>query len=376
LNTKSKEQKVVRIIAAAIGLVLVFLGFQAFRFLSAGPGSAHEVVIFEVPGGRPFGQIAHDLEQKGLILDAFKMRVLAKLTGQAASVKRGEYALNKAMTPQEILGVLVSGKSIQYPVTFPEGTNIFEMATILESKGIYKAADFIKAVHDPKLIQKLLGIEVSSLEGYLFPETYNVTKFTPLTELIAQMVQNFKTAYQAAEAGGMELPTKLSRHELVTLASVVEKETGAPEERPMIASVFYNRLQKNMRLQSDPTIIYGIWAESGAYKQNITKDDILRPTPYNTYTVARLPFGPIANPGRESLAAVMKPAHSEFLYFVSKNEGTHVFTKTYEDHTKAVQSFQVNPSARQDKSWRDLKTKRQGPPGATAGSPQPTGTTN
>jgi UPF0755 protein len=281
----------------------------------------------------------------------------------------GEYALDRSMTPQEVLGVLVSGKSIQYPITFPEGSNVFEMAAALEAKGLYKAEEFLKAVRDPALIQKLLAIEVSSLEGYLFPETYNVTKFTPMNELIANMVQNFKNAYQTLEAQGSLAPVQLARHELVTLASVVEKETGAPEERPLIASVFYNRLQKNMKLQSDPTIIYGIWVETGAYKQNISREDITRATRYNTYTVPRLPFGPIANPGRESLAAVMKPARSEYLYFVSKNDGTHIFTRTYEDHTRAVKDFQLNPAARQGTSWRDLKNKRTGQAPVSPGKP-------
>lgn len=350
----------VRIIAALIALVCVYFGFEGFRFLSAGPGAASEQIVFEVPGGRPFSLVARDLEAKGLILDSFKMRLLAKLTGQASRVKRGEYALHRALTPQEILGILVEGKSIQYPITFPEGANMFEMAAALEAKGLFKAEDFLKACRDPALIQKLLGIEVSSLEGYLFPETYNVTKFTPLNEMLGQMVQNFKNAYQSLETQGNLASVQLARHELVTLASVVEKETGAPEERPLIASVFYNRLQKSMKLQSDPTIIYGIWVETGAYKQNITREDITRPTRYNTYTVARLPFGPIANPGREALAAVMKPARSEYLYFVSKNDGTHIFTRTYEDHLGAVKNYQLNPAARQGTSWRDLKQKRTG----------------
>lgn len=346
-----------RLLAGALAVVVAFFGFQAFRFLAAGPGRADEKMVFEIPGGKPFQQIANDLEAKGLIIDAFKMRILAKLTHQDAKVKRGEYELNRAMTPQQILGVLVEGKSIQYPITFPEGTNIFEMATLLESKGLFKAEEFLKACRDKALIQQLLGVDVSSLEGYLFPETYHLTKYTPLKEFITAMVQNFKNAYQQLESNRSTAPVKLARHEIVTLASVVEKETGAPEERPMIASVFYNRLQKNMKLQSDPTIVYGIWVDTGAYKQNITKDDILKATRYNTYTVARLPFGPIANPGRESLAAVMKPATADFLYFVSRNDGTHVFTKTYEDHLKAVTNFQLNPAAREGKSWRDLKKK-------------------
>lgn len=354
-----------RVIAALLAAVLVFFGFQAFRFMIAGPGRADEQVIFEVPSGRTFAQVAAELEAKGLILDSFKMRVLAKLTGQGSRVKRGEYAMNRSMTPQTILYILVSGKSIQYPITFPEGSNMFEMASMVEAKGLYKAEDFLNACRDKDFVQTLLGIEVSSLEGYLFPETYNVTKFTPLRELIANMVQNFKTTYAALELQGQKLPVPLARHELVTLASVVEKETGAPEERPLIASVFFNRLLKNMRLQSDPTIIYGIWVETGSYKQNITRNDIQRPTRYNTYTVPKLPFGPIANPGRESLAAVMKPASSEYLYFVSRNDGTHIFTRTYEEHIKAVQSFQINPAAREGRSWRELGKGR--PQSATGG---------
>lgn len=351
-----------KFVAAILVIALAYGGFEVFRFLASGPGKAEDAVIFEVPTGVSFRRIAQDLQDKGLIIDAFRMRVLAKLTGQGGRVKHGEYALNKGMTPGEILSILVSGKSIQYPVTFPEGSNIYEMAAILNSKGLYKGEEFLKAVKDKAIIQDLLGIEVSSLEGYLFPETYNVTRYTPLRDLLAAMVQNFKTAYGHAEnelkAKGQSPP--LSRHELVTLASIVEKETGAPEERPMIASVFYNRLRKNMKLQSDPTIIYGIWVDTGSYKQNITKDDILRSTRYNTYTVPRLPWGPIANPGREALSAVLMPANSEYLYFVSRNDGTHIFTRTYEEHLKAVRSYQLDPSARAGKSWRDLNKKEAG----------------
>ncbi|MBX3020402.1 MAG: endolytic transglycosylase MltG [Bdellovibrionales bacterium] len=345
-----------KFIAAILVIALAGAGFEAFRFLSSGPGKAEEQLVFEVPTGVPFRRVAQDLQDKGLISDAFKLRVLAKATGQGGRLKHGEYALNKGMTPQEILGLLVSGKSIQYPITFPEGSNVYDMAAVLNSKGIFKGEEFLKAVKDKKIIQELLGVEVSSLEGYLFPETYNVTRYTPLKDLLAQMVGNFKTAYSHVEAQlksrGQSPP--LSRHELVTLASIVEKETGAAEERPMIASVFYNRLRKNMKLQSDPTIIYGIWVDTGSYKQNISKEDITRATRYNTYTVPRLPWGPIANPGREALAAVMMPANSEYLYFVSRNNGTHVFTRSYDEHLKAVKSFQLDPAAREGKSWRDL----------------------
>ncbi|MGE4130651.1 MAG: endolytic transglycosylase MltG [Bdellovibrionales bacterium] len=346
-----------RILALILALAVGWVGFEAFRFMSAGPGRADEEVVFEVRPGLTFQQIARDLEAKGLILNSYKMRVVARLTGLDSKVKKGEYKLNRAMTPQEILSVLISGKSIQYPVTFPEGSNVFEMAAQLEEHGFFKSGEFLKATRDPVVIRELLGIEVSSLEGYLFPETYNLTKYTTLRELLGRMVANFKSVYSQLENQNPERTKQLSRHEMVTLASVVEKETGAPSERPLIASVFFNRLEKKMRLQSDPTIIYGIWVNTGKYKKNITKDDITRSTPYNTYTVPTLPFGPIANPGREALAAVMKPATSEYLYFVSRNDGTHEFTVKYDDHMKAVKSFQLDRNAREGKSWRDLKKK-------------------
>jgi UPF0755 protein len=348
---------VIKFIVALLAVGIGFFGFQVFRFMSAGPGRASEAVIFEVPPGRSFHSVALSLQTQGLVSNELYLRILAKLTHQGSKVKVGEYALNRGMTPQEILSTLVSGKSILYPITVPEGTNIFELATILQNSKLYKNEEFLKMARDPAMIRELLGIDVSSLEGYLFPETYNVTKFTPLKELLASMVQNFKTNYSNLEAGlkakGQAAP--LPRHELVILASMVEKETGNPADRPTIASVFYNRLAKGMKLQSDPTILYGIWTETGAYKNNITKEDILRPTRYNTYTVARLPFGPISNPGRESLAAVMKPANTEYFYFVSHNNGTTGFSKSYEDHSRAVKDFQVNPEKRIGKSWRDLK---------------------
>ena len=354
-----------KILAAVLAIGIAAAGFEAFRFLASGPGAATDQVVFPVPTGASLHRIAADLEKEGVVRSAFNLRVLAKLIGQG-QLKRGEYALNKGMTPREVLNTLSSGKSIQYPITFPEGANIYDMAALLDARGMFKGAEFLTMVRDRRVVQELLGVDVSSLEGYLFPETYNVTRFTPLRELVSNMVQNFKQNYAQLEADlksrGRQPP--LARHEIVTLASVVEKETGAPEERPLIASIFYNRLAKKMRLQSDPTIVYGIWVETGAYKQNITRDDITRPTRYNTYTVPRLPWGPISNPGRAALAATLSPATSENLYFVSRNDGTHVFTKTYDDHLNAVKTFQLDPAARQGRSWRDLNKRV---PGAATG---------
>lgn len=347
-------KKVVAGLTLALGALFLVCAMAAFQFLSAGPGKSDEKVVFEVPYGATFVQVAHRLVEQGLVRSYLRFRIFAKLTGQESRLKSGEYELDKGMTPQKILSVLASGKSIMYPVTFPEGINIFDMAQTLESRGFYKATDFLKTVRDPETVNRLLGEPLPSLEGYLFPETYHLTKFTPLQELLSSMVQKFKQAY----ADVAPLATvRLTRHQAVILASVIEKETGAPEERPMISSVFHNRLLKGMKLQSDPTIIYGIWIESGEMKTNITKADILRPTAYNTYTVARLPVGPIANPGKDALAAALRPSQTEYLFFVSRNDGTHVFTKNYQDHLKAVRSFQLNPEARKGKSWRDLNDR-------------------
>jgi UPF0755 protein len=182
-------------------------------------------------------------------------------------------------------------------------------------------------------------------------------------EILKAMVKRFQSAWgpndeqKARELG-------LTRDQVITLASIVEKETGAPEERPIIAGVFHNRLAKKMRLQSDPTTIYGIWSK---YKGNLHKSDLLDPTPYNTYTVPALPAGPISNPGAEAIRATLNPAVHHYLYFVSKNDGTHIFTGTYEDHSKAVTQFQIDRKAREGKSWRDLKKRD----ATTAAAPKP-----
>jgi len=345
-----------------VGFGFVLWGFwEGFTFLSRGAApSPGQERIFEVMPGEGFYRVARRLEESGLLTSAFHFKVLAKFSGHQDSLRVGEYAVRTDMRPMELLNVLSSGKSIERQITFPEGHNMYEMADLVETKGVGSRGEFLAVVKDPKLIRELLGEDLPSLEGYLFPETYNYTKFTPIESLVRGMVARFKDAYAGV---GHDPAAGLSRHQLVTLASVIEKETGAPEERPLISSVFHNRLRRNMRLQSDPTILYGIWAATGTYKQNITREDILNPTPYNTYTVAALPVGPIANPGKDALAAAVQPATSTFLFFVSKNDGTHTFSESLEQHNSAVQRFQMDRKAREGKSWRDLSQRKS--PGET-----------
>ncbi len=337
---------------ATIVLAAAVFAFDLFRFANTGTGSANDTVVFELPSGLPMAKVAARLKQQSLITSEIRFRLLAKMTSQAKRMKKGEYLLNRSMSPQDIFEVLASGRSIQYPVTFPEGSNIYDMAQILEGKGFFKSKEFLTLVKNRAFVQQTLGFSAPSLEGYLFPETYNVTKLTTLKELIHSMVQRFNENYKALES---KATVHWPKHQIVTMASVIEKETGAPEERPMIASVFYNRLQKGIPLQSDPTILYGIIDETGRPTMNITKADISHPNRYNTYTVKGLPFGPIANPGKESLAATLAPPVTEYLYFVSRNNGTSIFTKTYAEHLQAVRKFQLDPAAREGHSWRELQ---------------------
>jgi UPF0755 protein len=345
------------LIGAAIG---AYSAYDLMKFGHTVTGSSADEKVIEIASGMNMTKLAKLLKEQGLVQNDVKLRLYAKIFGQGRHIKKGEYKLTGGMTPQAMLDVVASGKSIQYQITFPEGSNIYDMAQLLDQRGLIKGKDFLDLVRDPQVVQNSIGISAPSLEGYLFPETYDITRFTSAKELVRMMLSKFNNAYKELEKASP--PSKLSRHEIVTLASVVEKETGAPEERPMIASIFYNRLAKGMPLQSDPTILYGIIDATGRPTNNITKADIMRPNRYNTYTVKKLPYGPIANPGREALAATLKPAQSEWLYFVSRNDGTHVFSKTYAEHLKAVKSFQLNPHAREGKSWRDL-SKRQKPAG-------------
>ena len=203
------------------------------------------------------------------------------------------------------------------------------------NKGLAKKEVFLKLCREPKFIASLnvKDPQAKTLEGYLYPDTYNFTKVMTAEDMIRQMYRHFvslwTSAFRHPQPG-----LSMTRHRIITLASIIEKETGAPNERPLISSVFYNRLKKKMKLQSDPTTIYGIWER---YKGNIHKEDLSVANEYNTYYVPALPAGPIANPGKDSIQAALFPAQSDFLYFVSHNDGPHEFTRSYDEHIAAVQ---------------------------------------
>jgi len=322
-------------------------------FVNRPAGTSNEATIYEVAPGLSFRAVAKDLEKKGLIRNAELFVILAKIRGGTSRMKVGEYEIAKNARPSEVLSILVSGKSIEHKITIAEGLSIFEIADLFQEGALCSREEFLKTVRDPEVVQALLGEKQASLEGYLFPETYSYTKFTDYHEILHEMVAKFLEVYKTIEP--QSHLQGWDRHKIVTLASIIEKETGAPQERPVISSVFHNRLEKKMMLQTDPTIIYGKAVQSGHIEINITRADLSRPTAYNTYTFRGLPPGPIANPGREALLAAVQPAQSAYLYFVSHNDGTHQFSEDYKAHQKAVQKFQLDPKAREGKSWRDLK---------------------
>jgi len=293
-------------------------------------------VTFSVRPGQALKTISENLESEKVIRSSLLFQVYARYRGQAGSVKAGEYTLSSAMSPEEILDLLVKGRVKLYRLTVPEGLTIEETAVLVEKAGFGTKEMFTAGARDRQFAEKL-GINAPSLEGYLFPETYFFPKNSSIRTIISTMVQRFNIVFsdqwrrRAKEMG-------MSRHDIVILASIVEKETGDASERPIIASVFHNRLKKGMRLESDPTVIYGMPDFNG----NITRRDLRKKTPYNTYKIAGLPLGPIANPGEMSLKAVLFPASTDYLFFVSKKDTTHKFSKTIQEHNRAVEKYQLN----------------------------------
>jgi UPF0755 protein len=317
------------IVLAAAGAITVAL---APRF-AALDESADEV-LFSVERGDSLGHVAAELERAGLVRDARVVKWLARARGLSSKLHAGEYRLSAALTPNEILARIAAGRVATHAVVLPEGWTAAQIAERLQSHGLVDAAAFEAAARDARLASRL-GIPARGLEGYLYPETYRLPRGLAAEEVARILVDQFLLAWQQiapeAQALGLDM------HAVVTLASIVEKETGAPEERPLIASVFANRLARGMRLESDPTVIYGIPDFDGNLRRTDLEDG---ENPYNTYRIPGLPPGPIASPGIDSLRAVVQPAETDYLYFVSRNDGTHVFSTSYRDHVNAVNRFQ------------------------------------
>ncbi len=309
-------------------------------FLNDPPSQAETYKVVEVPEGTTFSAVSDLLKREGLITNRVYFRLLGIWTQSEKKIKPGEYAFHTAMRPTEILDLMVRGKIVQHQVVIPEGSTARQIARILEEAKLASSEAFLKVVEDPTLMSEV-GIEGENLEGYLFPDTYQFAKRTPLRDIVRRMLMQFVMVYdESLRKRAQELG--MTQQEVMTLASIVEKETGHPSERALIAAVFHNRLKKKMRLQSDPTVIFAMADFNG----NITKKDLSIPSPYNTYRFGGLPPGPIANPGKESLRAALYPAEVDYLYFVSRNDGTHFFSNTLREHNGAVNKYQKQPRKR------------------------------
>jgi UPF0755 protein len=290
--------------------------------------------IFDVQPGTSLGQVARDLESRGLIRSAIAFKWLARYRELDGALQVGEYEISAALAPSEILTRISEGRVVTYEVVIPEGLTAVQIAPRVEAAGLAEAAAFLAFASDPASAGSL-GVEGANLEGYLFPETYRLPRGLGVREVAKVLVDQFLRVWREIEPQAKS--QELSMLEVVTLASIVEKETAAPEERPLIASVFRNRLKRGMRLETDPTVIYGIPDFDGNLRRRDLEDTA---NPYNTYQIPGLPPGPIANPGADALRAVVNPAESEYLFFVSRNDGTHVFSKTYAEHVRAVDQYQ------------------------------------
>jgi UPF0755 protein len=332
---------VVVLLLAMAGAAVLWSEYRRFTTTAFGGSGERDI---EVPVGSALSQVARSLETAGVVSDGARFFLFARLQHAARKLKRGEYAFTGPLTPAQVLDMLVQGKVKTYRITVPEGLRVDEIAPLFAQAGVADAARFLAAAHDRTLLHRL-GIEGPSAEGFLFPDTYVEPKGRPEAAIIEEMVEHFRAAYAQAKAQD-DPAVHLSELQAATLASIIEKETGAPEERPHISCVFHNRLRLGMKLQTDPSVIYAHILATGSFDGNITKAMLLAPHPYNTYSVVGLPPGPIANAGAASLNAALHPLACDDLYFVSRGDGHSVFCRDYACHNANVERYQVAPFRR------------------------------
>ena len=296
--------------------------------------------IVLIPEGSTLRQVAVLLEQAGLIRNRGSFLTLGKMASADRRILAGEYELHAGMRPAEILARILNGQVVLHVVTIPEGYTFVQIADLLRQKGLSDPDEFLRLARDKQYI-RTLNLGVATLEGYLFPDTYRFARNAKAKDIITTMLAALWEAF-TPELRQRAKEANMSVHEVLTLASVIEKETSVDLERELISAVFHNRLRRKIPLQSDPTVIYGL----GSFDGNLKKRDLASQSPYNTYRFNGLPPGPIANPGLHSIWAALYPAPASYLYFVSRNDGTHEFSSTLIEHNRAVDKYQRRPVRR------------------------------
>ncbi len=293
-----------------------------------------------IPEGATLRQVAVLLEQAGVIRNRGGFLILGKIASADRRIPAGEYELHAGMRPAEILSRILNGQVVLHAVTIPEGYTFTQIADLLTQKGLSDPDEFLQLARDKQFIQTL-NLDVATLEGYLFPNTYRLPRNAKAKDVITTMVTGLWEVF-TPELRERAKQVNMSVHEVLTLASVIEKETSMDAERELISAVFHNRLRRKIPLQSDPTVIYGL----NSFDGNLKKRDLDVRSPYNTYRIKGLPPGPIANPGLHSIRAALYPAPATYLYFVSRNDGTHQFSSTLVEHNRAVDKYQRRPARR------------------------------
>lgn len=322
-------------------LHLLVLGGTAYKTYNAVYDArpiSESMRAFEIKQGQTLSQLLEDLYESNMAPAPVFMRLALASEKKKLVIKKGHYQLPESSSPRDLLSIFEEGRVILHKITIPEGLDRWQLATLLGESRWGDEATFSQLISDPTLITHL-DPHATSLEGYLFPETYMFPEETTAEEVVTAMVKQFETRTRSLRT---QLTTRgLTLGELVTLASLVEKESSLPEERPRIAGVFQNRLNRGMLLQCDPTIIYSLKLDE-RYRGRIYRSDIRYKHPYNTYTTKGLPPGPIAGPGLGSMEAALDPEETPFLYFVAKKDGSHYFSRTLREHNRAVRKYLRN----------------------------------
>ncbi len=319
-------------------LVVVFICtsilavIHTYTFITT-PSNPPESLLMEIKPGTSAWEISRQLEEKGVITDSLMFMAIATGTGKVTHLQAGTYVFEGRHYPLDIMHILFKGRTLKYRITIPEGSTIFDIASIVAETGLLSREEFFNSAQDPETTA-FFGIDAPSMEGFLYPDTYYLAPHMTPREIMGKMVERFHEVFTGDMLRRAQ-ELDMSVTQVVILASIIEKEAVLSREMPIISSVFHNRLKCGMRLQSDPTAIYGI----DGFRRRISSKDLKRDTPYNTYRYGGLPPGPICNPGVKAISAALWPADTKYLFFVSQGNGTHYFSRSHTEHRDAIRKM-------------------------------------